>query len=76
MAFLSTWFGIRVSTEYQIIGDFIDVIVLGVSSVFIIFNAETSNSLYVFTVKFLPKLSVRCLSMLLQLREYFNIPYQ
>ena len=54
VAFLFTWFGIRVSTEYQIIGGLIEVVILIVGSAFIIFNAGSANTLLVFTTKFLP----------------------
>ena len=54
VAFLFTWFGIRVSTEYQIIGGLIEVIILIVGSVLIIFKAGPANTFFVFTTKFLP----------------------
>ena len=54
VAFIFTWFGIKVSTEYQIIGGLIEVIILVVGSLFIIINAGSSNTIYVFTTRFLP----------------------
>ena len=53
-AFLFTWFGIKVSTEYQIIGGLIEVAILIVGSAVIIFNAGSANTIDVFTTKFLP----------------------
>ena len=54
VAFLFTWFGIRVSTEYQIIGGLIEVIILIVGSSLIILRAGPANTLLVFTTRFLP----------------------
>lgn len=54
VAFLFTWFGIKASTEYQIIGGLIEVAILIAGSVMIIVNAGTANTISVFTAKYLP----------------------
>jgi len=54
IAFLFTWYGIKVSTSYQILGGLIEVAVLLVGSVLITVKAGPSNTLLVFTTKYLP----------------------
>lgn len=54
IAFLFTYFGIKTSTDYQILGGVIEVSVLIIGSILIIISAGNSNTLLVFTTKYIP----------------------
>ena len=54
IAFLFTYFGIKVATDYQILGGLIEISVLIAGSIAIIVSAGHANTLAVFTTKYLP----------------------
>lgn len=54
VSFLLTYFGIRASTDYQILGGLIEVGVIIAGSIAIIVSAGHSNTLEVFTTSLLP----------------------
>ncbi len=54
ISFLFTYFGIKISTDYQILGGLIEVGVLLAGSIALIIEAGSKNTLAVFTPKFVP----------------------
>lgn len=54
IAFLFTYFGIKIATDYQILGGLIEISVLIAGSIAIIISAGHANTLSVFTAKYIP----------------------
>lgn len=72
ISFLFTYRGIKISTDYQIAGGVIEVLVLIIGSLIIIINAGKLNTLYVFTLKYVSGYSQLIFSMIYSTTLYFG----
>ena len=72
ISFLFTYRGMKLSTDYQIAGGLIEVLILVIGSIAIIINAGKSNTLSVFTTKYIGNISQLFFAMIYSMILYFG----